>query len=86
MVTGVASIVDEWALLELGFRLLQRNLERRRKRGGSRGFLGGRQSFIGCGGRRRPSGASTRRRRIGRLAALHRAACWLEVEDEDPKR
>jgi hypothetical protein len=29
MVTGVASITDEWALLELGFRLLQRKLRER---------------------------------------------------------
>jgi hypothetical protein len=35
MVTGVASITDEWALLGLGFRLLQRNLGRRRESGPS---------------------------------------------------
>jgi hypothetical protein len=43
---------------------------------------GGGSGFIDVQGRRLSSGASTRRRRIGRLAALHRAAFQLEVEDD----
>jgi hypothetical protein len=39
-------------------------------------------TFIDHGGRRPSSGASTKRRRIGRLQKLHRAASQLEVEDD----
>jgi hypothetical protein len=81
MVTGVASIADEWALLELGFRCLWAEDEEERE-GGVLGFSsGGAEASYRLRGRRRSSQASRRWRWIERLAAFHRAASQLEEDD-----
>jgi hypothetical protein len=85
MVTGVASIADEWALLELGFRCLFQRMEpeRGRRRAEVLGLIHiGGTPFIDIRGRRRSSGPSRKRRWIGRLPVLHRAAYLLGEEDD----
>jgi hypothetical protein len=71
---------------ELGFRVLQKNLERRREECGPRVSLAAASLLIGPGGRWPSSPVSIRRRWIDRSPLLHRAACQLEEDDNSSTR